>query len=127
MLSIQFHSFLVAVTLWVSASAVTLRRQARKLANENPADGIPGQFMVELYPQYNPHLVATGLLNSLINGNSPNKPQITFYYDYVMNGFAVTRFPEERLQGLLNNPQVKTVWRVSKSNTLCCLQCIQLS
>jgi hypothetical protein len=84
----------------------------RKLQGE-PTEPIPGQFVVELYPEYNPRDHAIGLLNAVQNDNSPNKAEVSFYYGYVMNGFAMKNFPEEKLNGFLNNPQVKAVWRVS--------------
>jgi hypothetical protein len=90
-------------------------RHHRKLVND-PVDAIPEQFIVELHPQYNPRDTATGLLNAMQNGNSPNKAEVMYVYDYIFNGFAMKQFPEAKLNGFLNNPQVKQVWRVSTSS-----------
>jgi hypothetical protein len=78
-------------------------RHHRKLAND-PVDAIPEQFIVELYPQYNPRETATGLLNAMQNVNSPNKAEVMFVYDHIFNGFAMKHFPEAKLNGFLNNP-----------------------
>jgi hypothetical protein len=107
---------LIAVTLLLLTSSLaegnTRNVRHRKL-QEVVGETIPGQFIVELYPQYNPRGEATGLLKASQSGNSPNKAEITAYYDYAMYGFAMKNFPEEKLNGFMNNPQVKAVWRVS--------------
>jgi hypothetical protein len=117
-LSIYLFSALLVLSIGHGAvEASPALRQHRKL-QASPSEPIPGQFVVELYPQYNPRDHATGLINAAKNGNSTNKAEVMFYYGNVMNGFAMKNFPEEKLNGFLNNPQVKAVWRVSYTYTI---------
>jgi hypothetical protein len=93
--------------LLIAHPAAGATRNLRSLKLQEVAgEVIPGQFIVELYPQYNPHGQATGLLKASQSGNSPNKAEVTHYYDRVMNGFAMKNFPEAKLNGFVNNPQV---------------------
>jgi hypothetical protein len=88
----------------------------RKL-NEDPTNPIPGQYIVEFYPEYDPMADAAGLLATFQETDSSSEQvEVLYFYDSVINGLALTNVPEDQLASFLDNPQVKQVWRVCISN-----------
>jgi hypothetical protein len=110
--------FIFAVLVISNLSAVVAHTLRHRKLQTMAGETIPGQFIVELYPKYNPREEATGLLKSSQSGNSAQKIEVTSYYNHTINGFAMKNFPEAKLSGFINNPQVKAVWRVSDMH--CC-------
>jgi hypothetical protein len=109
---------LITVSLFWLLSCLTMADTGlrhRKLQSDTITP-IPGQYIVELYPKYNPKNETTGLLKAFQDPSSSKQIEITFYYDQVMNGFAMKNFPDQKLSGFLKNPQVKAVWVVSIYN-----------
>jgi hypothetical protein len=81
---------------------------------------IPGEYIVELYPQYNPRDKALQLIQgSMSGGGSAPQAKVTNYYDKALNGFAVKGLADSELQEFLDNPEVKAVWKVSIELIMC--------
>jgi hypothetical protein len=98
----------------------------RKL-KKSPKDVLPGQFIVEFYPEYTPQTETAAVLSAVATANvaatansatasssswTAPDTKVLYYYDNVMNGVAIANYPEDQLLTLLNNPNVKAVWRV---------------
>jgi hypothetical protein len=105
----------LALSAVCHTSFVSAAIRHRKLLGETE-NAIPGQYIVELYPDVDVLSVAeTSILAAQEDGTS-TQAQVSYIYGTVFNGFAVNNYAEQDLANLLNNPQVKTVWIVS----VCC-------
>jgi hypothetical protein len=118
-------SWCVASTWWLSvlcgsvAHAAGLRH--RKL-QADPSEIIPGQYLVELYPEYSAKKQASALTslwkqnalasNGIATSAAADSMQIISTYDQALNGFALKNVNDDQLNALLSDPQVKAVWRV---------------
>jgi hypothetical protein len=79
---------------------------------------IPGQYIIELVPSMDPQVQAPGLVQALQQQqqegtmSTQGLTEVMFYFDSVLNGFAVKNLPEGLLNTLLNSPLIKAVWMV---------------
>jgi Peptidase inhibitor I9 len=103
----------IALTLYITGAEAVLRHH--KLKEENK-EAVPGQFIIELEPSYKATQKATGLVKALqqMQSSSAMKPELMYTYDGALNGFAVKNLPDAALAQLIDDPQVKAVWRVSE-------------
>jgi hypothetical protein len=97
-----------------------------KLREENIDNPVPGQFIIELHPQYDPRGRAKEIRKALRKAgvDLKKKAQVRYYYDNVMKGFALSNIPDDKLAIVLNNPTVKQVWNVSICGLIarcCCM------
>jgi hypothetical protein len=105
---------LLSLTLVAGAKAEEVRH--RKL--QASGDGvIPGEYIVELYPEYKPRDNAPALIRAFASssggGGSAALTKVTNYYDEALNGFAVKNLASSDLKDFLDSPEVKKVWHVS--------------
>jgi hypothetical protein len=92
----------------------------------------------DIYPEYTPQTETAAVLSAVATANvaatansatassssswTAPDTKVLYYYDNVMNGVAIANYPEDQLLTLLNNLNVKAVWRVRLG--LCsCLGC----